>query len=237
MKLICANFKMNLTTPILNIYLAAIDGKIKDNVIFFPSSLYLSMFKERGYQVGSQNISFKESGSITGDLSVIQLKEFGISHTIVGHSEMREYFNDSKHVKEKVNLALRNKVKVILCIGEKLEEYEKGKTIPVLKKELDKAIKSNLKLITNDNLIIAYEPIWAIGTGKIPTKEILDNTILEIKSYLKEQYNLNLKVLYGGSVNLDNIEELEKVDSIDGYLIGGASLNPEKFLSLINKVN
>ena len=237
MKLICANFKMNLTSRVLKIYLDEVSGKIKDNVVFFPSVLYLSMFKERGYTVGSQDISFKEFGSLTGDLSVTQLKEFGIDYTIIGHSERREFYNDSKYVKNKVKLALTNNLKTVLCIGENLKEFEEGETLDILKKELDTALKSNLKYITNDNLIIAYEPIWAIGTGKIPTNKILTDTIKEIKDYLQENYNLKLKVLYGGSVNLENIRELEKIPSIDGYLIGGASLNPDKFLSLINKVN
>ena len=195
------------------------------------------MFKEKGYIVGSQDISFKESGSLTGDLSVTQLKEFGIDYTIIGHSERREFYNDSKYVNQKINLALKHDFKIVLCIGENLKEFEEGKTLNILKKELDTALKSNLKYINNDNLIIAYEPIWAIGTGKIPTNKILTETIKEIKDYLQESYNLKLKVLYGGSVNLENIIELEKISLIDGYLIGGASLNPDKFLSLINKVN
>ncbi len=236
MKLICANFKMNLTRNDIKNYLNVINDKIKDNVIFFPTSLYLNDFKEEGYKIGSQDISFKDFGSVTGDTSVLQLKDMGINYTIIGHSERREYFNDSKYVNQKINLALKNNIKVVLCIGENLNEFESNQTIIILKKELDDAINNNLDLINRDNLIIAYEPIWAIGTGKIPTIDILNKTILEIKEYLKS-YNLNLKVLYGGSVNLDNIEELETINLIDGYLIGGASLNPEKFLSLINKVN
>ncbi len=236
MKLICANFKMNLRQADIKNYLDVIDNKIKDNIIFFPSSLYISNFKEKGYKVGSQDISFKEFGSLTGELSVLQLKDFGISYSIIGHSERRKYFNDSKYINDKVRLALTNDIKIVLCIGEKLTEFEQNLTIDVLKKELDTAINNNQKLITEDNLIIAYEPIWAIGTGKIPTNSILTKTISKLKNYLKDTYNLNLKVLYGGSVNLKNINELEKIDLIDGYLIGGASLNPENFLALINKI-
>ena len=179
MKLICANFKMNLTRNDIKNYLNVIKDKVKENVIFFPTSLYLNEFKEEGYEIGSQDISFKDFGSVTGDTSVLQLKDMGISYTIIGHSERREYFNDSKYVNQKINLALKNNIKVVLCIGENLNEFESNQTITILKKELDDAINNNLDLINRDNLIIAYEPIWAIGTGKIPTKDILNKTIFK----------------------------------------------------------
>jgi len=237
MKLICANFKMNLLKKDILNYLDVIDGKIKkENVIFFPNNLHIEYFKNKNYLVGSQDISFKDFGSITGDTSVLHLKEIGITHTIIGHSERRKYFNDSNYIDRKVNLALSNDIKVILCIGENLEEKESNKTLEILKKELDFAISNNLEYITEDNLIIAYEPIWSIGTNVIPTNLELFNTIKDIKDYLKNTYNLNLKVLYGGSVNKDNITLLEKVNNIDGYLIGGASLNPLSLLEIVSKL-
>ncbi len=238
MKLICANFKMNLLKDDIHNYLNTIKGKINNkNVIFFPSIPFIEEFAKNNYLVGSQNISFKDFGSITGDTSVLQLKELGITYTIIGHSERRTFFNDSNYIAKKIKLGLDNDLKIVLCIGENLEEFEKEKTLEVLKRELDEALQDNLDIINENNLIIAYEPIWAIGTNKIPTNSCLDNTISKIKGYLKTKYNLNLKVLYGGSVNLDNIEELETIKVIDGYLVGGASLDALKFLSLINKVN
>lgn len=237
MKLICANFKMNLLEEDIINYLDVIENKIdKNNTVFFPSNLYLKHFKDKNYLIGSQDISFKEFGSITGDTSPIQLKEFGITYTLIGHSERRLYFNDSKYISKKIELALKNNLKIVLCIGETLEEFDNQKTFEVLKQELDEALKDNLGNL-NDNLIIAYEPIWAIGTGKIPTKDIIENTISFIKNYLKDTYNLNLKVLYGGSVNLENISLLDSISNIDGYLIGGASLDPTTFLALISKVS
>lgn len=237
MKLICANFKMNLLEKDILDYLDTIDGKIlKENVIFFPNNLYIKHFYQKNYLVGSQNISFQNWGAITGDTSILQLKELGISYTLIGHSERREYFNDSKFISKKVNLALENNIKVILCIGENKNEWENNQTFEVLKKELDEAIKMNLNLINFDNFIVAYEPIWAIGTGNIPSNPILEKTILEIKEYLRDTYHLNINVLYGGSVNLENILKLEKIKNIDGYLVGGLSLHPNQFLSLINKV-
>ena len=237
MKLICANFKMNLLKNDIINYLEVINNKVNlENIVFFPNNLYIEKFKENNYLVGSQDISFKEFGAVTGDTSINQLKEVGISYTLIGHSERREYFKDSNYISDKIKLALENDIKVVLCIGENLNELESNKTFSVLKEEIDEAIKNNLSLINNDNLIIAYEPIWAIGTGKIPTNDILEKTINYIKNYLKNTYNLNLKVLYGGSVKLDNIEELENISIIDGYLVGGASLNPNKFLDLISKI-
>ena len=236
MKLICANFKMNLLKKDIDEYLKIIKGNKLDNVIFFPNNLYINEFKKNNYLVGSQDISFKEFGAVTGDTSLLQLKELGITYTLIGHSERREYFLDNNYINEKVSLALKNNLKVILCIGENKNEFEENRTLEVLKEEIDLAFNDNLEFINENNLIIAYEPIWSIGTGLIPSNNVLETTIKEIKNYLKDQYNMNLKVLYGGSVKLDNIDSLEIISNIDGYLIGGACLNPNNFLSLITRI-
>ncbi len=236
MKIICANFKMNLLKEDILNYLEIIDNKIpKDRVIFFPNELYINYFKNQNYLVGSQNISYLENGSLTGDTSILSLKEVGINYTLIGHSERREFYNDSKYVNKKIALAIKNNVIPILCVGETKLEHEEKKTIDVIKKELDEALKEQTNL-TNDNLIIAYEPIWSIGTSITPSNNSIDTTLLEIKTYIKKQYNLNPKVLYGGSVSLKNIDTLEALKNHDGYLIGTASLDANNFLSLINKV-
>ena len=237
MKIICANFKMNLLKKDIIDYLNTIKNKNLENVVFFPNNIYIEEFRKNNYLVGSQDISFQEFGAVTGDTSIFQLKELGINYTLIGHSERREYFNDNNYISKKISLALKNDIKVILCIGENKTDFLNKQTFDILKEEIEQAFLNNLDLINDNNLIIAYEPIWAIGTGIIPTNDILEETIDKIKKYLKEKYNLNLKVLYGGSVKLDNIESLEKISNIDGYLIGGACLNPDKFLSLIDKVN
>ena len=235
MKLICCNFKMNLLKKDIDNYLKIIDNRInKENIVFFPSIPHINKFIEKGYLVGSQDISFQEFGSITGDTSIIQLKELGISYTIIGHSERRKYFDDDKYISKKIKIALENNIKVILCIGESIKLTEKEANI-FLKDQIDSAIDNNLNLIKN-NLIIAYEPIWAIGSGVMPDEKYLSNTISFIKNYVMNIYNLNLKVLYGGSINLDNIKNIEKITEIDGYLIGGSSLNPEIFLSIISNI-
>ena len=235
MKLICCNFKMNLLKEDINNYLDKIKDLKKDNIIFFPSIPYINSFRINNFQVGSQDISFNEFGSFTGETSIMQLKELGISHTIIGHSERRMYFDDDKYITKKINLALKNDIKVILCIGEKIKMTQE-ETNNYLKDQIDDAIKNNLELINNNNLIIAYEPIWAIGSGVIPSNNCLDNTISFIKDYIFNNYELNLKVLYGGSVNDKNIDNLEEIKKINGYLIGSYSLKPENILTISSKL-
>ena len=160
MKLICANFKMNLLKKDIFEYLKVLEReRINDNVIFFPSSIHLNYFNDKKYLIGCQNISFKNFGSVTGDTSILQLKELGISYTLIGHSERRKYYNDNNYISDKVELALKNNIKSILCIGENLDEKDTNQTLIILKKEIDEALKNNLENITNDNFIIAYEQI------------------------------------------------------------------------------
>ena len=232
MKLICLNFKMNLLEKDIINYLNVIDKKKLDNIVFFPNNIHLSYFKNK-YIIGSQDISFKDFGSITGDTSIHQLKEMGITYTLIGHSERRKYYNDDKYIKDKLKLALQNNIKAILCIGETLDDKKSNLKEVKLIEQLN--ILKDLN-INDNNLIIAYEPIWSIGTNIIPNNIELLNTILFIKNYLKDTFNLDLKVLYGGSVNLNNIHELEKIN-LDGYLIGSFSLNPNNLIELLDKIN
>ncbi len=233
MKIIAANFKMNLTKKEIDNYLKEIDNKKINNVIFFPSNLYIPYFSK--YNIGSQDISFKELGSITGDTSIKQYLDFNIKYVLIGHSERRKYFNDSKYISDKVNLALKNNIIPIICIGETEEEYNNNLTKEVLKKELDEALENNITLLNNE-IIIAYEPIFSIGTNKVLDIKEIENIISYIKSYLKNTYLLDIKVLYGGSVNLNNIGNLEKISNLDGYLIGNASLDAKSFLDLTSKI-
>lgn len=233
MKIIAANFKMNLTKKEIDNYLKEIDNKKINNVIFFPNNLYIPYFSK--YNIGSQDISFKEVGSITGDTSIKQYLDFNIKYVLIGHSERRKYFNDSKYISDKVNLALKNNIIPIICIGETEEEYNNKLTKNVLKKELDEALENNITLLNNE-IIIAYEPIFSIGTNKVLDIKEIENIITYIKSYLKNTYLLDIKVLYGGSVNLNNISNLENISNLDGYLIGNASLDAKSFLDLIGKI-
>ena len=236
MKLIIGNFKMNLTLNEVNDYIEFFKDKKYSNVIYAPSSIYLSNFIKNGMPVASQDVSFANSGAYTGDISAIQLKSIGVNYSIVGHSERREYYDDNKYVNLKLKQLLDNNITPILCIGETKEERDKNEVYNILSSEIDESLK---KLNTNslNSVIIAYEPIWSIGTGVIPTNDEIKDTITFIKDYLNKKYNLNNKVLYGGSVNNENINILEEIKVIDGYLVGGCSIIKEDFDKLIHSVD
>lgn len=237
MKIIAANFKMNLTKTEIDNYLNTIKGKIDKNVIFFPSDIYLNDFSS--YLTGSQNISFIEKGAVTGDISIIQLLDMNIKYTLIGHSERRLYFNDNNYINSKIRLALLNKITPILCIGENLEEYQNKETFSKLTKQIDEAFLNNNSIL-NDSLIVAYEPIWSIGTGKNASKEIAQDVCHFIREQIAKLYGSEVanKVIiqYGGSVKPNNVKEYLTQPDIDGALVGGASLKAESFIELIRNL-
>ena len=233
MKLVIGNFKMNLTLDEINEYIDYFKEKKYENVIFAPSNIYLLKFLENNLNTSSQDVSFASNGAYTGDISAAQLKSIGINYSIVGHSERRKYYEDDKYVNYKLKELIKEDIIPILCIGETKEEKDRGVTLDVLKKELSEAFNG----IENINdIIVAYEPIWSIGTGVIPTNEDIDKTISFIKEYINKEYHTNNKVLYGGSVSNKNIEELEKIAIIDGYLVGGCSIKKDDFNTLIERI-
>lgn len=188
--------------------------------------------------VGAQNVSTNDNGAYTGEVSSHQLKSLNIPYCIVGHSERREY---NKETDEEINLKVKklldNNIIPILCIGEKLEERQNNLTETVIKNELTGDLK-DLSPELVEKIIIAYEPIWAIGTGLTPTLEEIDESMKFIKEYVTSTYNVSkTTILYGGSVSDKNIDELNTVESIDGYLIGGASSKPAAFQYIINSQN
>ncbi len=178
-------------------------------------------------QVSAQNCHWEERGAFTGEISPIHLKNLKVYWTIIGHSERRNIFKeDQEIVSKRLKGALLNKLKVIYCIGEKLEERKEGNTL--------KVIKDQLKILEelrehHQNIAIAYEPVWAIGTGIVAKNEQIEEVHKEIKKFYPE-----IPILYGGSVNVENIEEIMKLDEVDGALVGGASLDPEKFAKIVN---
>lgn len=236
MKLLVGNFKMNLCESDIKEYLDYIDEcdiNSINNMVFCPPNIYLKDFINKKVLVGSQNVSEFNNGAYTGEISASQLRSIGVKYSIIGHSERRQLFNENSSVNEKIKRLNENNIIPILCIGESKEEYDSNRTKIVLKEEIDYAFKDN----NIDNIIIAYEPIWSIGTGLIPKLEEINDIMIFIKEYVYNHYNINIKVLYGGSVNTKNINDLEKVKSIDGYLVGGCSIKYKDFFELEDVLN
>jgi len=206
----------------------------KGRLIYCPPYTLISSFskKFRNCQIGigGQNChDSKNYGPYTGSISSRMLKNIGAHFVIIGHSENRENGEDDKLINLKIKSALEAKLKIIFCIGETLREKKKKKTQSILSKQ----IKAGLDGIKNkSSVFIAYEPVWAIGTGIIPKSKDLLKTIDFIKSRFKNRVP---KILYGGSVNPNNINNLKEVNNIDGFLIGGASQNANKFIDIVKK--
>lgn len=232
MKLIVGNLKMYIEGSNLKEYTNKIKKVENENVVVCPTSIHIPFFIKNKYKVGIQNISTEEIGAFTGEVSASQAKKLGVDYVIIGHSERRQKLNETDlDINKKIKNALASKIKVILCIGETLEEHQLLKTESVLKREIQKDLNQ-----IDENVIIAYEPIWAIGTGVIPTNKEIERTVEYIKLLVHEKTKKTPKVLYGGSVNEKNINELEKIPNIDGYLIGGASSKIDEFLKIIEIV-
>lgn len=236
-KLIVGNQKMYMTPNEVGEYLKSVIGKITtSNVVICPSSIYIPYFLKHKFSVGIQNICSESEGAYTGEISAKQVSEFGIKYSLVGHSERRiHFFEDNDLINEKVKKLLEYNIKPILCIGETNEEKNLLKTNKVLKSEIVTCLKG-IKPEMFDKIIIAYEPIWAIGTNRIPTMEEIKTNVKYIKEIVNKIYKAEVKVLYGGSINTNNIEKLNKIDCLDGFLIGGSSTNPKEFLSIIEVV-
>lgn len=233
-KIVVANLKMNLTFNEIEKYMERINDLIDHkNVVICPTSIYVPYFLNNKYQVGVQNISANEMGAYTGEISAKQVNSLGINYAIVGHSERRTYYNETNEiVNSKVILGIKNNLNIILCVGETKEERELEKTEEKIKEQILTAL-SNVEEL--DKVVIAYEPIWAIGTNITPTNLEIDSVASYIKKIVKDLYNVDIPVLYGGSVSDKNIDEINKIDSLSGFLVGGASLIPEK-LNVIKEV-
>ena len=233
MKWIVSNHKMNLTKEEIENYVSQISSLNSTNkLVFCPSNIYLPYFQnQENYELGVQNVADRKMGALTGEVAVEQLKSLNVSYVIIGHSERRNILNESEEmIHQKIKLVLENDMIPILCIGEKEEEIPQREEI--LMAEIDSAFLQQSNL---ERLIIAYEPIWAIGTGKIPTPEEITTITEWIKDYIQKKYQVSCPVLYGGSVSVSNIDELSTVSNIDGYLIGGTSLDIEKLKVIIEK--
>lgn len=189
-------------------------------------------------KIGAQNMHWEEAGAYTGEISGSMLKSIGVEYVIIGHSERRQYFAETDEtVNKKIKAAFANELKPIVCVGETLEQREQGITKEIITKQTRLALEG----LTNEqveNTIIAYEPIWAIGTGKTATSEDANNSIKEIRDEICKIYGQNTAkrviIQYGGSVKSANAKELFTMSDIDGGLVGGASLKPDEFAKIVN---
>jgi len=212
----------------------------KTDVVIAPPSLYLIPLKElikKEIQVAAQNCYFKDSGAFTGEISPAQLADSGIPFVILGHSERRTLFHEtSEIVAQKTVAALASGLKIILCIGETLQERESGATDKVVQEQLECVVKQ-IKESDWSNVVIAYEPVWAIGTGKVATSTQAQETQAAIRAYMAKAVSKSVadavRIIYGGSVNAANCKELSNQPDIDGFLVGGSSLKPE-FVDIVN---
>ncbi|CAH0016495.1 unnamed protein product [Clonostachys rhizophaga] len=234
------NFKMNGTLSSIkeiveNLNKSELDSNVE--VVVSPPSLYLLPTREhlrKEIEVAAQNVFDKPNGAFTGEISVSQLKDSNITWTILGHSERRTILGESDEVvSTKTKYATDNGLGVIWCCGESLEEREAGNTISVITKQLESLKSKNPDW---SKIVIAYEPIWAIGTGKVATTQQAQDVHKAIRDWLKgvsDKVSDETRILYGGSVNESNCGELSKQPDIDGFLVGGASLKPA-FIKIIN---
>lgn len=230
--IIALNNKSNLTKEEFIEYqkqLSSIQA-LSSKIILCPTSTYLALYNLNNIELGAQNVSKDEIGAHTGEIAATQLASLNVKYCIVGHSERRQELKESSEdTNKKIKNLFSKNITPILCVGETKEEKELGKTTSLIKEQLMIAIK-DLSEDEKNNIVIAYEPIWSIGTGLIPTIKDIEEVLSLIKEILP-----NAKCLYGGSANDQNIDYLKTSNLIDGYLLGGLSLKPEKLQIFIEK--
>ena len=232
MKWIISNLKMNLTLPEIIEYERKLSQiEFKNPFIVCPSLPFLAYFRSSNYHLGSQTVSYQEEGSFTGEVSAKQLKSLNVEYTIIGHSERRQKLLENNiQIGKKIALLFQNDICPILCIGEEEKDMD-----------IQTAIGSNLDEIFQNikeinNIIIAYEPSWAIGTGSIPDNDTIEKTVHYIKTWFYNHYHYSVNVVYGGSVSTTNILTLNKISNLDGYLLGGMSLDIESLKEIVKSV-
>ncbi len=223
-------------------FVPLVAGHTRDEIVVCPTFLCLAPFAERvqgsGISIGAQDMHSEKEGAYTGEVSAPMLKAVGVTHVILGHSERRHYNCESDwDVNRKLHAALREQVTPIVCIGEVQEEREEGRTNDVLLRQIKIALEG-IRSHEAGTIVIAYEPIWAIGSGQSASPEIADETHAFIRGAvgdrLGEDVADGMRILYGGSVKPETTAALMKKPEIDGALVGGASLNPKSFAQIVN---
>ena len=244
-KVIAGNWKMNMLPNEAISMITELAPLVKDTenevVLCVPyTDLFYSLLTAQGtnIKIGAQNMHFEEKGAYTGEVSPKMLKSIGVEYVIIGHSERRQYFAETDEtVNKKTKTAFANGLKPIVCVGETLEERESGIAFDVITSQTEKALDG----LTDEqiaNTIIAYEPVWAIGTGKTATSEDANEAIKKIREKICQNYGQNVAerviIQYGGSMKPSNAKELLEMSDIDGGLIGGASLKADDFAKIVN---
>ncbi len=244
--IMAGNWKMNKTRDEALQFIYAVAEKVPskdklESIICAPAIVLRDLVKRQGenLRIGAQNMNEHDSGAYTGEISPAMLTSTNVTYVILGHSERRQYFNETDaKVNEKTLKALSVGLYPIVCVGESLEEREDNKTFDVLERQV-KAALSNVSKEDVAKVIIAYEPIWAIGTGKTADSKTADDACGFIRSLVAKLYDKataeKVRVLYGGSVNTKNVAELMSMPNIDGGLVGGASLKEDDFITLCNE--
>lgn len=244
-KIVAGNWKMNKTPKQAAELCALLKDKVntdKVDVVFCVPAVDIATVVEAvkgtNIAVGAENMHFEESGAYTGEIAPAMLTEMGVKYVVIGHSERREYFGETDEtVNKKVKKALEHNLVPIMCCGETLQQREMGINIEIVRMQ----VKAGLYGLSADDVkkvVIAYEPIWAIGTGKTATKEDANQAVKEIRQKIEEKYGQNTAqrviIQYGGSVKATNAKELFDMSDIDGGLVGGASLKAEEFANIVN---
>ena len=244
-KVIAGNWKMNKLPNEAIDFIDRLTPLVKNTenevIVCVPyTDLFYALLtaQNTNIKIGAQNMHFEEKGAYTGEVSASMLKSIGVEYVIIGHSERRQYFNETDEtVNKKVKSAFEHGLNPIVCVGETLEQRESGKAEEIITMQAQKAL-DGLKEEQVKNTIIAYEPIWAIGTGKTATSEDANNAIKAIRDKICQIYGQNVGksviIQYGGSVKSTNCKELFTTSDIDGGLVGGASLDPEEFAKIVN---
>lgn len=243
-KIVAGNWKMNKTALEAIEFVNGLKDKVKDaenEVVVCPTFTALSAVvlttKGTNIKVGAQNIHWADNGAFTGEISGEMLKETGVEYVIIGHSERRQYFGETDEtVNNRLKAALKYELKPIVCVGETLEEREGGVTNKVLETQTTGALK-DISSEDVSNMVIAYEPVWAIGTGKTASSNDANEACKFIRSVVEKLYNKevaeNVRIQYGGSVKPGNAHELFTTSDIDGGLVGGASLKVDDFSEIV----
>jgi len=239
---IAANWKMNKTSAetrtFLNEFIPLVEQADDIDIVIAPPFTSIcaaaGLLANSSIHLAAQNLFYEEKGAYTGEISPSMLTEAGCSHVIIGHSERRQHFKETDEIlNRKTKIAGKHELKVIFCIGESLEEREAGKTFDVLNREICEGLKD----VPAAGIIVAYEPVWAIGTGKTATTEQAQETHHYIRERLAALYGVataeGIRILYGGSVTGDNVDSLMSCADVDGALVGGASLKADTFSRIV----